>query len=112
MEKYTRSIEDKNEFMLSLKEAIENGSISFQDKNEPKINLNRYTLTEFRCYKSTHEADTYRFKSYDSYFKESLPYKNGELQKMECGILCAYHKHKDKDGFITNPNTFYILFAN
>jgi hypothetical protein len=112
MEKEKRTPEDKKNFMEYLKEAIINDSIVISDKNEPKINLENFTLTEFRCYKEDTDPVNYRFTGYYDNWELGNKYNNGKLNPMECGIYCCLKKHISTNGkHINRPNTFYLSFA-
>jgi hypothetical protein len=112
MEKVTRSVEDKEEFIKNLISAIDESSVIKHDKNTDYIiNLNEFTLTEFRCYKENLNPDSYRFKGYYDRWELGQRYDNGELEVGECGFYGCLKKHKSSDGHVNNPNTFYILFA-
>jgi len=112
MDKDSRNQTDKNDFMTALISAIENSTIIKNDKNtNPKIVIENYRLTEFRCYKESYNPESYRFKGYYDNWFAGFSYKNGEIQENECGVYCCLKQHKSTDGHINNPNTFYILFA-
>lgn len=111
MKKDSRSSEDKSRFMEILVLAVNESSVIVSDKNKDKIKLEDFKLTEFRCYKNTHNLENYRFKSYYDRWYVGHHYENGELEIGECGFYGCVNKHRSSDGHINNPNTFYILFA-
>jgi len=111
MEKDIRTVADKTEFMENLIKAIEDTSIIKYDKNPDEIILDKFKLSEFRCYKEGYTPDNYRFKGYYDKWRVGQSHTNGDLNVNECGIYSCLKKHKSSDGHINNPNTFYILFA-
>ena len=116
MEKNVRTFEDKSEFMKSLSLAVDESlSIIKHDKNKDyNIDLNKYILAEFRCYREGKKPDSYRFKSYYDTWNFGSRYNNGELNVGECGFYgCVTQHRSNNDGHIhtNNPNTFYLLFA-
>jgi hypothetical protein len=121
MRKLSRDESEKADFMTYLTNSIMDSSVVFIDHNVPKITLPSFKLKEFRCYRSGddlragNEITSYRFKNYRDHFEQKMPYKNGELKKMECEIHCCVNKYVLELGggakFINNPNTFYMTFA-
>ena len=111
MEKDLRNPDDKEQFMINLKEGIKDSSIIKDDRNTDTINLSNFKLTEFRCYKEENNPENYRFKSYYDKFKVGVRLINGELKHNECGFYGCLKKHRSTDGHINNPNTFYLSFA-
>lgn len=112
MKKELRSHHDKKEFMVNLILAISESSVIKHDKNiDYNIELDKFILKEFRCYRDGLNSDAYRFKScYDRWFIGES-YEIGELELGECGFYGCTKKHKSIDGHINNPNIFYISFA-
>jgi len=109
---HTRIQEDKNKFMNNLMLAITESSVIKHDKNtEYTIELDKFILKEFRCYRESYNADSYRFKGYYDRWIMGQHYDNGELEIGECGFYGCINKHRSTDGHVNNPNTFYILFA-
>jgi hypothetical protein len=107
-----RNSEEKSEFLINLIKAINESSIIIHDKNSPNIQLQDFTLKEFRCYKEGNDPDNYRFKGYYDRWFLGQKYNNGDLKSGECGIHCCLKKHKSTNGeHINNPNTFYLSFA-
>jgi hypothetical protein len=121
MRKHSRDETEKAEFMDSLIKSIEDSSVVYIDHNVPRIVLTSYKLKEFRCYRSGDESKagneitSYRFKNYRDHFEQKMPYKNGDLKKMECEIHSCLNKYVLDLGsgtkFVNNPNTFYMTFA-
>jgi hypothetical protein len=116
MKKESRDEDDKSEFMENLGKAIEAFAVEFVDHNSTPINLESYTLKEFRCYRSGNIVDSYRFRNYKAHFEQKMSYKNGDIKKNECEIHCCINPYKviipnEPKPFINNPNTFYMTFA-
>lgn len=112
MKKETRTSHDKNEFMNNLILAINESSVIKQDKNrEFNIELDKFVLDEFRCYRDGLNPDSYRFKGFYDRWELGESYENGELNIGECSFYGCTKKHKSTDGHINNPNVFYMSFA-
>jgi hypothetical protein len=116
MKKESRDEDNKSDFMDCLKKAIEEDAIVFVDHNSTPINLELYTLKEFRCFRNGNSVDSYRFKNYKAHFQQKEPYKNGDIKKNECEIHCCINQYKliianEPKPFINNSNTFYMTFA-
>jgi hypothetical protein len=102
--------------MEYLIKAIEEFAVEFIDYNSKPINLELYTLKEFRCYITGNVVSSYRFRSYKAHFQQKVVLANGDIKKNECDIYCCVDQYKEiiKDEpkpFINNPNTFYMTFA-
>ena len=88
-----RSNDQKNELMLLLKQAVDNGIIEIVDKNEIKhFDINTYKLITVRSYKKSHKAESYRFDQYQYHHKHGSGYINekNKIERNQCELLVPY----------------------
>ena len=140
MGKSRRTVEDKKKFMDILNKAIENNTIAVEDNNGSKIDITKFEMVEFRCYKnknknknkpnnatqdivsagnlndtcdnSEEKNDAWRFKTYEDHVKIKQPLINGELKSRQCGLYCCFDTYTDKNGYVNQQTTLYMLYSN
>ena len=127
MRKGKRTTQDKQKFMDILNESINNNTIAVEDNNSCKIDIKKFKMSEFRCYKnkqknttggggngddSEEKNDPWRFETYERHVKIKHPLANGQLKSGQCGLYCCYDTHTDKNGHVNQQTTFYMLYSN
>lgn len=134
MKKGKRTAQDKQKFMDILNESIKNNTIAVEDNNSCKIDITKFIMSEFRCYKnkqknttggiksngngdgdgddSEEKNDAWRFETYERHVKIKHPLANGQLKSGQCGLYCCYDTHTDKNGHVNQQTTFYMLYSN
>jgi len=127
MRKGKRTTQDKQKFMDILNDSINNNTIAVEDNNSCKIDIKKFKMSEFRCYKnkqknttgggvngddSEEKNDPWRFETYERHVKIKHPLANGQLKSEQCGLYCCYDTHTDKNGHVNQQTTFYMLYSN
>jgi len=116
MRKNRKNEEDYSNFMRILKEMVDDDDDDTEiiDKTS-KFNWETQKLKQFRCYKTGHKEESYRFDKYDNHHVGNAPYINNKnkILREQCEILTCLNRYvlKDKTGkqlYRNKKRTWYI----
>jgi hypothetical protein len=114
MEYHNRTNQQKEEMLNNLRKLIDEGDAIMEDYTG-KFDFEKYTLKDLRTYKNKsskeNSKENYRFKNYDSAFKNQSPYINNkdEMETFDCEILAAYDMY-EIDNFKNHKSVMWLSY--